>query len=333
METENREIFLFLECFENHVCNSSLELFSAAKAVCSVTGGRITALILAEAPEAAAQVAAACGADRVICVKDPRFSVYSTVQFTHALHELIKKYQPAAVMISASHNGKDLAPRLARRLGTGITANCTELSVEKETGLISWNMPAPGGIMATILCPDTLPQMGTICPGAFRKPELDPAHAAEVVYEAISPCEADGVVRLAQFLESKSAELDIADADIIVAGGRGMGSAENFELVTTLAKKLGAAVGASRAAVDSGWATQKNLIGQTGRLVRPKLYIACGISGALQHVVGIADAGCIVAINNDPAAPIFDLADYALVGNVKEILPALIELLSGAADA
>ena len=327
MITENREIFVFLECFENTVRNSSLELFAAAKSVRAKTGGKISAVILGSETESSAKTAVAYGADRVICVQDGLLAAYSTARFSRALYELITKYEPDAVMISATHNGKDLAPRLARRLRTGITANCVELSVDEKTGLISWNMPAPGGIMATILCAQTRPQMGTICPGAFRKPEPDFERTAEIINETVDLSVSDDVHLVAQVLNSGSDQLDISEADIIVAGGRGMGSAESFELIKALAKKLGAAVGASRAAVDAEWIEQKALVGQTGKLVRPKLYIACGISGALQHVVGMVDSGCIVAINNDPKAPIFDIADYAVVGDVKEILPALIELL------
>lgn len=325
MNTENRDIFILIESENGKPKESSLELFTAAMTVKAATGGSITAVALGDDTAEAVKQAAAYGADRIMRAEDERLGTYSTCRYTNAMYELIKKYSPDAVMISATPNGKDLAPRLARRLATGITANCTEISADGESGLISWNMPAPGGIMATILCEHSRPQMGTVCPGAFRKGVPDLSRTAEIIDEHIDTDADDGLQLLRSVLAPDSGELDIAAADIIVAGGRGMGSAENFELIRKLAKKLGAAVGASRAAVDLEWAEQKNLVGQTGKLVRPKLYIACGISGALQHVVGMRDAKCIIAINSDKDAPIFSIADYAIVGDAVDIISHLIE--------
>ena len=181
--------------------------------------------------------------------------------------------------------------------------------------------------MATILCSDTRPQMGTICPGAFRKADSVQEAEVEIIDETAEEFEDDGVKLIRQVLNVRDPELSITDADIIVAGGRGMGSAENFGLIRELAGLLGAAVGASRVVVDAEWVDQKHLIGQTGKIVRPKLYIACGISGALQHMVGVEKAECIVAINRDPSAPIFGYADYAVVGDAVKIVSALIEQL------
>lgn len=323
----NRDVFVFLEQQNGKITNSSLELFTAARTIVDSTNGKIYGLIFGDDNTEAIREATACGADTVISVENAGLADYSTSAYTSGLCEIVKKYTPDVLMISASKNGKDLAPRLARRLATGITANCTELSADAETGLVSWNMPAPGGIMATILCEATRPQMGTICPGALRKPEPDYSRTSSLIREEIFLPDEDKVELLRHVLKDPGSGLDICSADIIVSGGHGMGSSENFELIYTLAKRLGAAVGASRAAVDCEWAKQENLIGQTGRLVRPKLYIACGISGALQHLVGIADAECIVAINNDPKAPIFAVADYAVVGDAPEILRALIDQL------
>ena len=325
---DNRDIWVIAECKDGVLRESSAELFTAAKTVTDVTGGGITCVLLgADTMAQAAKEAAAYGAGRVICAESAELREYSAVRYTAVLESLIREYAPDAVMISATGNGKDLAPRLARRLKTGITANCTELSADAKTGLISWNMPAPGGIMATILCEHTRPQMGTVCPGAFRKGEPDMLREAVVETRSFSDLPDDGVTLVKRELTPKSTELDVAAADIIVAGGRGLGSAENLELVRELARLLGAAVGASRAAVDMGWAEQKNLIGQTGKLVRPKLYIACGISGALQHLVGVADADCIVAINTDANAPINDVADYIVTGDAVAILRSMIDKL------
>lgn len=327
MERTSKNIFLFMELSGGAVRNSSLELFTAARAVSNVTGGKIIAVILGENIKNEVSEVSMYGPDTIICVDDPQFTEYSNRRFTNALCALVKKYTPDAVMISATKTGKDLAPRLARRLGTGITANCCELRVEAETGLISWNMPAPGGIMATILCSDTRPQMGTICPGAFQKPNTVPDAEVEVIAEKVESDPLNDLQVIEKILNPKDAELNITEADIIVAGGRGMGSADNFSMIRELASCLGAAVGASRSVVDAEWIDAKHLIGQTGKMVRPKLYIACGISGALQHMVGVSDAECIVAINLDETAPIFDYADYAIVGDAKKIIPALIDAL------
>lgn len=327
MKNTNRDVFTVMELSGAAVKASSLELFTAARTITEKTGGQVIAVIIGHNTDEAVKAVSACAPDAIIRVDDERFAEYKTAAFTNVLTSLVKKYSPDAVMVSATRNGKDLAPRLARRLATGITANCTELSVEPESGLISWNMPAPGGIMATILCSDTRPQMGTICPGAFRKADSVPGTEVEVIDEAADTFADDGVKLVRRILNETDSELSITDADIIVAGGRGMGSAENFDLVRKLAKLLGAAVGASRVVVDAEWAEQKNLIGQTGKIVRPKLYIACGISGALQHMVGVEKAECIVAINRDPSAPVFAYADYAIVGDAVKILTSLIEQL------
>lgn len=325
MKNTNRDVFAIMELSGDTVKNSSLELFTAARTVTDVTGGQVIAVLIGHGTAKAAETVASYGPDAMIRVDDERFREYKTAAYTNALTALVKKYKPDAVMISATKNGKDLAPRLARRLGTGITANCTELSAEADSGLIAWNMPAPGGIMATILCSDTRPQMGTICPGAFRKAAPDASAGVEIIEEHIESFEEDGVRLIRRILKEEDSELAITDAEIIVAGGRGMGSAENFGLVRELARLLGAAVGASRTVVDAEWADSKHLIGQTGKIVRPKLYIACGISGALQHMVGVEKAECIVAINRDASAPVFGYADYAVVGDAVKILKALIE--------
>ena len=310
MKKTNRDIFTVMELSGAGVKGSSLELFTAARTITGKTGGQVIAVVIGHGTDEAVKTAAACAPDAIIRVDDARFAEYRTAAYTNVLTALVKKYEPDAVMVSATKNGKDLAPRLARRLGTGITANCTELSVEAESGLISWNMPAP-----------------TICPGAFRKADSVQEAEVEIIDETAEEFEDDGVKLIRQVLNVRDPELSITDADIIVAGGRGMGSAENFGLIRELAGLLGAAVGASRVVVDAEWVDQKHLIGQTGKIVRPKLYIACGISGALQHMVGVEKAECIVAINRDPTAPIFGYADYAVVGDVIKIVSALIEQL------
>ena len=259
MKRTNRDIFTVMELSGTGIKGSSLELFTAARTITGKTGGQVIAVVIGHGTDEAVKAAAACAPDAIIRVDDARFAEYRTAAYTNVLTALVKQYEPDAVMVAATKNGKDLAPRLARRLGTGITANCTELSVEAESGLISWNMPAPGGIMATILCSDTRPQMGTICPGAFRKADSVPGAEVEIIDETAEEFEDDGVKLIRRVLNESDPELSITDADIIVAGGRGMGSAENFGLIRELAGLLGAAVGASRVVVDAEWVDQKHL--------------------------------------------------------------------------
>lgn len=320
---QNREIWVVIETDQGVPVKTSRELFTPARELSAKTGGSVTAVILASEAALAVDVAANLGADRIIAATAPGLAQYSAAAYTDALYQLVEKYKPDAVMISANRDGKDFAPRLAARLKTGTTANTTALDVDAETGLISWMMPAPGGIMATILCKKTRPQMGTICPGVFKQPEPVEGREVPVIEEVLEPAFDETVKVLDRSIPEGTGISNIEDAEIIVAGGRGMGSKENFDLVRQLAEALGGTVGASRAAVDLEWADESCLVGQTGKVVHPKLYIACGISGALQHVVGIG-ADCVVAINNDPEAAIFSIADISVVGDVEKIIPALI---------
>lgn len=224
--------------------------------------------------------------------------------------------------------GRDLAPRVARRLGTGLTADCTELAVEAETRLLLQTRPAFGeNVIATIVTPHNLPQMATVRPGVMSSLERDPDRTGEVVRIAVELSPEDDRVRVLNVVREAKAQGGLEEAGMIVAGGKGLGAAENFRLVEELAEALGAAVGASRDAVEAGWISSDHQVGQTGRTVRPRLYIACGISGAVQHVAGMRESEVIVAINIDRHAPIFEIADYGIVGDVREILPALTEAL------
>lgn len=321
----NKEIWVIIETQRGIPAKHTSELFTPARDIANKIGGSVAAVVLGNDNAQTEKLAIQLGADRVISVQESALEFYSASAYTDVLHKLAKKYEPQAIMISANRNGRDFASMLAARLKTGITANTTAVDVDTDTGIISWMMPAPGGIMATILCRKTLPQMGTICPGVFKAPELDRERTAPVIREEVEA--AQGAVQaIERTYSDKTGDADIADADIVVAGGRGMGSAENFELVHRLAQAIGGVVGASRAAVDLEWADERQLVGQTGKVIHPKLYIACGISGALQHMVGVK-ADTIVAINSDPDAAIFDYADICVVGDAVKIIPEIIAKL------
>lgn len=316
--TENRDIWVYVETDQGKIVKSSLELFTPALEMTGKTGGQVTAVILGSNIEEAAKTLGQYGAGKVIAA---RTGEYCPEAYTAAMAQLINKYKPDAVMFSATANAKDFVSKLACRIKTGVTANCTELSIDPETGLISWMMPAPGGIVATILCEKTRPQMGTVCRGIFKAPVPDESREAEVIFEDTDAVPSTQIRRLAK--EIIKAEKSIEDAEIIVAGGYGA-RPEGFVLLEQLADALGGVVAASRAAVDADWIAADRMVGQSGKVVHPKLYIACGISGALQHIVGVA-ADCVVAINNDPRAPIFEIADYGIVGSIFDVVPALIE--------
>ena len=241
--------------------------------------------------------------------------------------ELIEKYGPSVMLIGATNNGRDIGPRISCRLGTGLTADCTALDIDDETGNMAWTRPAFGGnLMATIMCPDHRPQLGTVRPGVFKKSEPGEVKDIPVIKEKVEITDAEKRVELLEVINEMAGELvDLENAEIIVSGGRGVGGPEGFAPVRELAEVLGATVGASRAAVDAGWIPHAHQVGQTGKTVGPKIYIACGISGAIQHLAGMSSSDVIIAINKDPDAPIFNVADYGLVGDLKVVLPILTE--------
>lgn len=230
------------------------------------------------------------------------------------------------MMIGATNVGRDMGPRLSCRLKTGLTADCTAVDYDEETGNIAWTRPTFGGnLLAVIMCPAHRPQIGTVRPGVFKKGERKPENQPEIIREAISVKPERIRTRLVEVLkEAGAGSVNLENAEIIVSGGRGIGGPKGFELLQELADLLGGEVGASRAAVDSDWIGHVHQVGQTGKTVGPKLYIACGISGAIQHVAGMSGSDTIVAINKDPDAPIFNIADYGIVGDLYTVIPALI---------
>lgn len=327
MEAKTKDLWVFIETNEDGTAkNVGLELLTPGKRMADKQGGALVAVVIGEHVDAAVGAANAHGADRIIVVDGPEYAHYSTDAYTIALCTLVEKYGPTSMLIGATNNGRDLGPRVSCRLKTGLTADCTALDIDEESGNVAWTRPAFGGnLMATILCPDHRPQIGTVRPGVFKKCDLV-IGSAEIIKEDIRITQDQIRTQVLELIKEMDSEhVDLEGAEIIVSGGRGVGGPEGFAPVRALAKALGATVGASRAAVDSGWIAHAHQVGQTGKTVGPKLYIACGISGAIQHLAGMSGSDIVVAINKDPDAPIFDVADYGIVGNLFEVLPVLTE--------
>lgn len=328
MEAKNKNLWVFIETDEKgDARNVGLELLNPGRRLADKQGGELVALVIGNNIDRAVRAAETYGADQVIAVEGEEYKHYTTDAYADVICMLVEKYGPTTMLIGATNVGRDLGPRVSCRLKTGLTADCTSLDIDEETGNMAWTRPAFGGnLMATILCPNHRPQIGTVRPGVFKKAEKDESLHAEVIQEDIHVT-ADRIrTRLVEVIQEMGAgNIDLEGAEIIVSGGRGVGGPEGFVPLEELADLLGGVVGASRAAVDSGWIAHAHQVGQTGKTVGPKVYIACGISGAIQHVAGMSSSDTIIAINKDPDAPIFNLADYSVVGDIKLVIPVLIQ--------
>lgn len=328
MEAKTKDLWVLIETDrDGRAKNVGLELLNPGRRLADGQQGKLVAVVIGSQVDEAVKAVQAHGADQIIVVDGPEFARYTTDAYTDALHTLVEKYGPTTLLIGATSNGRDMAPRLSCRLKTGLTADCTGLDIDEQSGNVAWTRPAFGGnLMATILCPDHRPQIGTVRPGVFKKEEPDDSRSAEVIKEDIHIPEDRLRTKVLDVISELSKELvDLEGAEIIVSGGRGVGGPEGFHTIRELADALGATVGASRAAVDSGWISRSHQVGQSGKTVGPKLYIAAGISGAIQHLVGMNSSDVVVAVNKDPDAPIFGVADYGVVGDLFQVLPALTE--------
>ena len=326
MEAKTKDLWVFIETEEGgKPKNVGLELLSPGRLLADKQGGKLVGVIISSVVEPAIEAASEYGADQLFVIQGEEYGEFSTDAYTNAFFELVEKYSPTTILVGATENGRDFAPRLACRLRTGLTADCTALDIDEESGNVAWTRPAFGGnLMATILCPEHRPQIGTVRPGVFKKAERITGKTAETIREDIHVSPEEIRTKIVDKIEDLGAALiDLEGAEIIVSGGRAVGGPDGFEPVRELAKVLGATVGSSRAAVDAGWIPYAHQVGQTGKTVGPKLYIACGISGAIQHLAGMSGSDVIIAINKDPDAPIFKIADYGIVGNIFEVLPAL----------
>ena len=319
-------MWVIAEQENGQLMNVTFELLGAAKELCAKLEEKCCAVLVTAAAGELPQQLIAAGADVVYVVEDAKYADYDTELYTDAICQLSKKYDPASIMFGATDDGRDLAPRVAARLHTGLCADCTALDVTDDK-LVAWTRPALGGnICATIICDVNRPQMGTVRPKVFKPAEMDNTRTGEVI--AFTP-EAGAVSRVElvkkEALNSENA-VKIDEADMIAAGGRGFGSKENFDVLEQLAALFeNSAVAGTRAAIDEGWLTHSQQVGQSGKSVTPHIYFACGISGAIQHLSGMKDSDIIIAINKDAEAPIFTVAHYGIVGDVNVILPKLIE--------
>jgi len=323
---EYRGVWVFAEQRDGEIQDVVYELLSKGRELADKLGQELAAVLLGSGIKESAAALFAWGADKVYVVDAPGLKEYNTDIYTDVFAHLVEKYRPEIVIAGATSIGRAFIPRVAVRVKTGLTADCTGLEIDDEKKILLQTRPAFGGnIMATITCPDHRPQMATVRHKVLKKVTPDPSRSGQIVEEKWEV--GDVRTRVVEVLHEMQNQVNLAEADIIVSGGRGLGKPENFKIIEELARELGGAVGASRAAVDAGWIPAYHQVGQTGKTVCPKLYIACGISGAIQHLAGMSSSDTIVAINKDPDAPIFSVADYAIVGDLFEVVPAITKML------
>lgn len=321
-----KNIWVFIETEEGKAKSVGYELLTPARQLADEIGERLVAVIIGNNIKPIAENAIYYGADEAIMVEGEVYNIYNTDSYANALTQLIKKYKPSILLLGATNNGRDLGPRVSCRLNTGLTADCTSLAIDKESGNMAWTRPAFGGnLMATILCPDNRPQMGTVRPGVFKKGIIDKTREMNIIKEDIHFNEDYKRTKIVERIKEVAEAVNLEEAEIIVSGGRGLSKPENFSYIRDLASVLGGTVGSSRACVDAGWIPHAHQVGQTGKTVAPKIYIACGISGAIQHMAGMSGSDTIIAINKDSEAPIFDIANYGIVGDLTEVIPHLIK--------
>ena len=317
-------VWVFAEQREGHLEKVSLELLGEGRKIADKLGVKLTALLLGSGIKDLGKGLRNHGADEVLVVDDKELEHYTTDGYTKVICDLVNKRKPGILFIGATFIGRDLGPRVAARLETGLTADCTSLDVDITNGNLLATRPAFGGnLMATIVCPDHRPQMATVRPGVFEKLEEEEKEGG-VEEIPVNLSSEDIRTKVLEIVKENKEIVDISEANFIVAGGRGMGSQENFKLLYELAEALGGVVAASRAAVDKGWLDKAYQVGQTGKTVRPNIYIACGISGAIQHVAGMQDSDLIIAVNKDESAPIMKIADYGIVGDIVKVIPQMI---------
>ncbi len=326
--TDRKGVWVFAEQRNGNLTQVSLELLGKAGELAGILGQEVCALLLGDRVAGLSDALVEHGADKVYLAQDKALKDYRTIAYTDVMDELVTLYRPNILLMGATHIGRDLAPRLARRIGSGLTADCTGLSIDQDEGILLQTRPAFGGnVMATIANRYSRPQMATVRPGVMEPHRIPGKKGAVIIHYPSMAEEAIGTQILERVKEKKKG-VDISRAKIIVAGGRGVGNAEGFAMLGKLAQIMGGEVAGTRVAVEEGWIVPEQQVGQTGRSVRPELYIACGISGAVQHRAGMINSRYIIAINKDPAAPIFQVADWAVIADLYDIIPEMIDQLN-----
>ena len=341
---EYKGVYVFAQQVDNEISGIAYELLGKGKELAAKLNEEVTAVLIGHEVKGLADKLAEYGADKVIVVDDPELKEYRTEPYAHALSSVINEFKPDIVLVGATAIGRDLGPTVSARVATGLTADCTVLEIgdfplvaipgkeaEQKHNQLLMTRPAFGGnTIATIACPDNRPQMATVRPGVMQKIEPIVGAKANVIEYNPGFTPNNRYVEIKEIVKAVSDTVDIMDAKILVSGGRGVGSPENFKILEDLAEALGGSVSCSRAVVDSGWKPRDLQVGQTGKTVRPNLYIACGISGAIQHTAGMEESDIIIAINKDEDAPIFSVADYGIVGDLNKIVPQLTEAIKAA---
>ncbi len=338
---EYKGVFIYAQQVDNELSSISLELLGKANELAASLDTQVTAVLVGSEVSSLADTLGEYGADRVILVEDKELKEYRTEPYTHALASVINEFKPEIMLVGATAIGRDLGPRVSARVKTGLTADCTFLEIgdfplnvpqgkedtQKHNQLLMTRPAFGGNTIATIACPDHRPQMATVRPGVMQKLEPKKGAKAEIVNFKVDFVPDEKYVEILNVVKAVNDVEDIMDAKILVSGGRGVGSEENFQLLEDLAEAIGGTVSCSRAVVDNGWKPKDLQVGQTGKTVRPNVYFAIGISGAIQHVAGMEESDLIIAINKDETAPIFDVADYGIVGDLNKIVPMLTEMI------
>ena len=323
-----KDVWVFAEQRDGVIMPVVIELLGEGKKLANEVGCNLCAVLCGHHVEGLADQLFEYGADKVYVADHEELATYRTDAYTKVINDAIEEYKPEIVLLGATHIGRDLGPCLAVKANTGLTADCTKLEIDPEDKKIKQTRPAFGGnLMATIVCPNHRPQMSTVRPGVMEKAAFEEGRKGEMIKLNVEFKEGDIRTKVLEIVKTMKDTVSLTDAEIIVSGGMGLGKPEGFELLKQLADKLGGIVAASRAAVDAGWIDHAYQVGQTGTTVKPKIYIACGISGAIQHVAGMQNSEQIIAINTNENAPIFEIADYGIVGDLYKVIPAIMEAL------
>ncbi|KEI98252.1 electron transfer flavoprotein subunit alpha/FixB family protein [Clostridium botulinum] len=323
-----KNVWVIAEQRQGKITPVVIELLGEGRKIANDIGVELCAVLLGYNVDNLADELIKFGADKVYYANDPLLEKYTTDGYAKVIVDAVNDIKPEIVLIGATHIGRDLAPRIASNLDTGLTADCTKLEVDPEDKKLKQTRPAFGGnIMATIICPDNRPQMSTVRPGVMDKAVKDESRKGEILKLSADLIKDDIRTEVIEIVKSKKELVSLTDANFIVSGGLGLGNPDGFKLLKQLADRLGGVVGSSRAAVDAGWIENSHQVGQTGTTVKPTVYIACGISGAIQHLAGMQESDIIIAINKNESAPIFEVADYGIVGDLYDVVPKLLELL------